>query len=161
MHCYYHTKREAMLRCSACGKEICKNCFSLFKSHRCLDCEKETTIKALMKSLATLIISTTVAVGACFVFKNLNSIKNEFIYDGANLIYEFFGVIVYLLEYIGIEMSETVKHSLIVTVSIYFLSSVPWGYYALSKASNKTFSGSILVILILLYIKILLSCLVG
>ncbi len=161
MNCYYHTKENAVLHCKKCNKELCYDCYSMFKSHFCMDCEKEAATKNLIKSIATILVSIILAIITYVVFNKMEFIKNEFVYDVLSLIREFYNTIVTIFDYVGIKITDDLKNNLSMILCIYFLSSVPFGYYCLSKLSGYSISGSILAIIIFLYFKILISCFIG
>lgn len=160
MNCYYHTERKAVIQCKNCKKGLCSDCCHLFKSNLCMDCEKEMATKNIVKAIATILVSVILAVISYIVFINMEHIKNEFIYGIVSFVKDFYDNVVTIFEYIRIDITDEFKNNLSLILSVYFLSSVPWGYYCLSKLTG-CFSGGILGIIILLYFKILISCFIG
>ena len=52
MNCYYHPTRPAVAQCPDCGKGLCHNCASKFRTPICTDCNKSRgreELKAYLK----------------------------------------------------------------------------------------------------------------
>lgn len=161
MKCFYHANRSAVARCENCGREMCQECYNTFKSHLCPDCEGVSARKKLIKSVLTILISAILGTVAFLVFRYMDSIENEFVYDTLSLINTFFDTFIRIFDYAGIHITDDVRQSLIMFLCVYFLASVPFGYYALNKISRNITPLSILAIIIIVYIKVVISCFIG
>lgn len=133
----------------------------MFKSGLCIDCEKETARKNITKSITTISISVILAAIAYILFKKIDYIGNEHIYDFLNIIRVFFDKFVTIFDYLGIKVTDSLKNNLSMILCIYFLSSIPFGYYFLSKITNYSVTGGILGIIIYIYIKFVIVCFIS
>lgn len=161
MKCFYHANRSAVARCKNCGREMCMECYNSFKSHFCLYCERISASKKLFKSIITILISVILGTIAFLVFRYIDSIENEFVYDTLSLINTVFDTFIKIFDYTGIHIADDVKQNLLMFLCVYFLTSVPFGYYALNKISRNITPLSILAIIIIVYIKVVISCFIG
>lgn len=140
---------------------MCQECYNTFKSHFCPDCESVSARKKLIKSVFTILISVILGTIAFLVFRYIDSIENEFVYDTLSLINTVFDTFIKIFDYTGIHIADDVKQSLLMFLCVYFLASVPFGYYALNKISSSITPLSILAIIIVVYIKVIISCFIG
>lgn len=167
MNCYYHTKKDAVLHCQKCNKELCYDCYSMFKSHFCMDCEKETLIKKLTKSAVLLISAIIIPIILYFLYINAVRIGNSF----NEFVNAFYDVAKGLLGFPNIASAEIgdgkiiISEELIIKLApyllIYIFSSIPFGWYLLSKLFSHSLSGSIIVIAFIAIIKFEISFFIG
>lgn len=122
---------------------------------------KKTATKNIMKSIITILISIILTMVAYILFKKIDYIENEYIYDTLDLIRIFFNTFVTIFDYLGIKIADDLKNNLSMILCIYFISSIPFGYYFFSKLTGYSVSGSILGIMIYLYIKFVIACFIG
>lgn len=163
MNCDYHTNTKATFLCPKCKKPICTQCHSLFKSHLCIDCEKDAAFNKISKSILMFVISIALGVAAYFVFTKIKS-NGSFIYAATlGVIYEAFDDIIKFMQDVVAEHDLPFlfinNEEFCLGLKIYCLACLPWGYYALSKVGR--IDGDLIVMLVLFVLKLLVSAVIG
>lgn len=138
MNCSYHINKNAVSNCKICNKPICEECNNIFKNDLCIECAKNKAINKLAKGFMVLLISILLIIVSINILKKVDSTDYSNIFSAIingtqSTAQNFLEWIKETLQQRNIVMSKSTEKNISVFLNVYWLASLPWGYYILSK----------------------------